>query len=93
MTTGVYNGLMLPDHAYRDQDVGDGFCLATIPDFNTLVAKSQEAQTPVFALTADQIGQQGVVLQTTLRSRDSFEQIFSALADKVIGLTRHADGD
>lgn len=86
-------GMMLPDQTYKDQGVGSGFCLATIPDFNTLIAKSQEAQTPVFALTPEQIGQVGVVLETTLKSRDNFKQIFSELADKVIGLTDNASSD
>lgn len=65
----------------------DAYCLAAIPDFNSLIAKSQENQTPVFALTDEQIGQSGVVLDMTKKSRDSFEEIFRDLADKVIQLT------
>jgi cellulose biosynthesis protein BcsQ len=87
------NGMMLPDHVYNDQGVGPGFCLATIPDFNTLIAKSQEAQTPVFALTPEQIGYTGPVLENTIKSRDNFKQIFSELAGKIIGLTSNASGD
>ena len=82
--------MMLPLEAYKEQNIGDGFCLATIPDFNTLIAKSQDAQTPVFELSPDQIGQTGVVLERTLKSRDNFNDIFSELANKVIGLTNYA---
>ena len=85
--------LMLPDQAYVDQCMGVGFCLATIPDFNTLIAKSQEHQTPVFALTPEQIGHTGTVLEITIKSRDSFKQIFSELADKIIKLTSYANSD
>ena len=80
--------MTLPDTSYRNHGMEEGFCLATIPDFNSLIAKSQEAQTPIFALTPEQIGQRGVVLETTERSRDQFRKIFSDLADKTIELTR-----
>jgi cellulose biosynthesis protein BcsQ len=81
--------MMLPERAYEDLGIGYGHCLATIPDFNTLIAKSQSAQTPVFALTPEQIGQTGVVLERTLKSRDSFLDEFSALGDNIISLTSH----
>ena len=84
--------MMLPWDSYREQNV-DKYCLATIPDFNTLIAKSQEAQVPVFSLSSEQIGQSGVVLKATIKSRDQFKELFSELADKVIGLTGHASGD
>ena len=76
-------------HIYKEHGV-DGFCLSTIPDFNSLIAKSQEHQTPIYALSAEQLGQTGVVLERTERSRDRFRQIFSDLADKVISLLNHA---
>jgi cellulose biosynthesis protein BcsQ len=83
------NGIMLPKEAYQGID---HFCLASIPDFNTLIAKSQDSQTPVFALTPAQIGQVGVVLGTTMKKRDEFKRIFSDLATRVIQLT-DASGD
>ena len=86
-------GMMLPDQVYRAENMGTASCLATIPDFNTLIAKSQDHQTPVFALTSEQIGQSGTVLENTLKSRDNFKQIFSELADKIIRLTTHASSD
>ena len=85
--------MMLPDQVYGEASMGADFCLTTIPDFNTLIAKSQEHQTPVFALTREQIGQAGTVLENTLISRDNFKQIFSELADKIIRLTAHASSD
>ena len=86
------SGLTFPKTVYEAHGVND-FCLATIPDFNSLIAKSQEHQTPVYALTPEQIGQAGTVLATTLESRDNFNAMFSALADKVIALVNHADSD
>lgn len=84
--------MMLPNDAYKTNNI-EAFNLSSIPDFNTLIAKSQDAQTPVFALTAEQIGLTGVVLESTLKSRDHFKELFTALADKVIGLTSHASGN
>ena len=83
-------GMMLPKDAYKQQGIDDTFCLVTIPDFNTLIARSQATQTPIFALTAEQIDQTGIVLERTLQSRDSFQEIFSQLADKIIGLSEYA---
>ena len=81
--------MTLPKHVYEKHEVGE-FCLARISDFNSLIAKSQEHQTPVFALTPAQIEQSGVVLQGTMQSRDNFEVIFADLADKVVSLVNDA---
>ena len=85
-------GMMLSDDLYDEVQV-ERHCLVTIPDFNTLIARSQSAQTPVFELNKDQIGQTGVVLEGAIRSRDQFRELFSGLADKVIGLTSYANCD
>ena len=78
----------MPDQEYKDIGMGTDFCLETIPDFNTLIAKSQDTQTPVFALTAEQIGYGGKVLERTIKSQQQFKTLFSNLADKIIGMTR-----
>ena len=85
-------GMMLSADCYDRQNVKN-HCLASVPNFNSLIAKSQKARTPVFALTSEQIGQRGSVLGNTEKSRDQFRKIFSALADKVIGLTGDASGN
>ena len=79
------NGMTLARETYDEVGMVN-LCLAKISDFNSLIAKSQEHQTPVFALTAEQIGQTGNVLETTEASRDRFRQTYSDLADKVIAL-------
>ena len=84
--------MMMPSEIYAEQGVID-HCLITIPDFNTLVAKSQSFQTPVFELNEVQIGLAGLVLARTMESRDRFRDLFSDLADKVIALTDYASGD
>ena len=85
-------GLALPPQVYAECRVED-FCLATVPDFNSLTAKSQKFRVPVFALSHEQLGQSGADFEKAVNSRDQIRRIFSELSDKVIGLARHASGD
>jgi chromosome partitioning protein len=67
------------------------FNLINIADFNSLIAQSQKHNTPVFALTDEEIEQAGVILKTMKESRDSFKESFDALANSVeliIGITK-----
>ena len=75
-------GMLLPKGAYESQGM-ESYCLTPISDFNSLMAKSQEARVPVFALTPEQIGQSGVVLHQTLQAQSEFTKVFENLAQKV----------
>ena len=95
VTEGLYPALKridmtLPDSAYGEMN---NYCLASIPDFNSLIAKSQEAQKPVYALNNIDIGQSGAVLEQTRESQARFEKIFSDLGKKVVQLTSHANSN
>lgn len=81
--------MTFPDDEYRSAGLDD-YCLAMISDFNSLIAMSQKKQTPVFALTADQIGQSGTVLQTTQEAQNNFRILFEKVATEVITLTNRA---
>jgi cellulose biosynthesis protein BcsQ len=83
-----FERMTLPSQHYQ-QVLGKGkYCLAQFSDFNTLVALSQTHQTPIFALSDDQLSQSGKVLDTLKNSRDKFNTVFSTLADSIIELTR-----
>ncbi|MEG3859252.1 ParA family protein [Microcoleus sp. herbarium12] len=84
------NRMLLAKNIYESLDIGSDFCLAKISDFNSLIAKSQEHQTPIFALTSKQIEQVGRVLNTTLEAQEKFKTTFDKLADKIIFLTSNA---
>lgn len=80
--------MMLPDAAYAAADTSTtALNLVQIPDFNSLVALSQERQKPVYALTEEDTGRSGVVLEGTMRNRDQFDELFNELAQKVVLLT------
>ncbi len=68
---------------------GIPYNLASIPDFNSLIALSQKNKTPIFALSEKQIGHTGIVLQKMEASRDNFRGQFTRLAkdvSKLVGL-------
>lgn len=90
MPSLLKNSMLLDQKMYESQDIGSDFCLAKISAFNSLIAKSQQNQTPVFALTPDQIGLPGRILDNTIKAQDKFKTTFDQLADKIIGLTANA---
>ena len=85
--------MVLPKENYKQvPGLLPNFCLAQIADFNTLIAKSQEYKTPVFALTDEQLGHVGTVLAEDQRKREEFYGVFKELVERVITLTSDATG-
>ena len=68
----------------------ESYCLAQVPDFNTLAATSQTYKTPVFALTDAMFGHVGSVLEQDQIKRNQFHTLFSQLADRIINLANNA---
>ena len=62
-----------------------------IPDFNSLIAISQQHSKPICALTDEEIATTGKVFghakKTMIASRDNFLSIFNELAYRIITLT------
>ncbi len=84
------SNMMLPEQFYTGSGVEGSCTLAKIPNFNSLIALSQEHQTPVYALTLEHLRSakwQGGVLEKAQEKQQQFLEVFSGLADKVIGLT------
>jgi cellulose biosynthesis protein BcsQ len=80
---------MLDASAFRERAGIDPWTpLLEVPDFNSLIALSQEHQVPVYALTAEQVDQKGAVWEQTKASMDSFAKAFSLCADRVFALTQ-----
>lgn len=79
--------LMLEPSRYREAGLESGTRLASIPDFNTLIANSQQVRKPVFSLTQADVNRRGFVWDTQKANIDSFFAIFTELAERVEGLT------
>jgi hypothetical protein len=80
-------GMLLSEERYNSASVKRNYCLAEIPDFNSLIAASDEHQTPVFALNEKQINQVGTILQNSIESRNRFKSMFVDLSKKILILT------
>lgn len=81
------NNMMLPDHVYKEQGMNSSRCLTKIPNFNSLIASSQEHGVPIYTLTPEQLGHVGTVLDTDQKKQAEFKELFSDFADKIIALT------
>lgn len=77
-------------HALEGSDL-QPYDLAHVPDFNSLIAISQQLSKPIFALTNQEIKTTGNVFghaeDTMKRSRDKFDDIFETLASRILSLT------
>lgn len=76
-------GMLLPEGRYTDPE----FCLAHIPDFQTLNAAYQTHGIPVFALSDAQLGHVGTVLTQYKEKRQQFQELFSTFADTIMTMT------
>lgn len=83
--------LLLPDSVYASADLEGKMRLASIPDFNTLIANSQQARKPVFALTQADLKRVGYVWDTMEANISSFRGLFTELAKRIEMLTQPHD--
>jgi cellulose biosynthesis protein BcsQ len=80
-------GMLDPKRFKERAGIDPWIPLLEVPDFNSLIAFSQEHQVPIFALTAKQTGQAGAVWEQTESSMKMFAAAFSDCAEKVFALT------
>ena len=85
------SGMLLHHSVYQAAGYDVTEPLLQMPDFNSLIASSQEQQIPIFELTPKQLEQQGRVLKITQASQSEFKKLFSEAADRVI-LALDAEG-
>lgn len=60
--------------------------ILNVPDFNGLIAQSQEHLVPIYCLTSKMVEQAGAVWDRTKESMDRFEASFKECAQRVIAL-------
>ena len=79
-------GLTFDTLEYSDADIPASAVIGQVQEFNSLLPKSQEHHVPVFALTDEQLGTVGVVLDASKAQIESLTRIFESMADRVIRL-------
>jgi cellulose biosynthesis protein BcsQ len=77
-------GMMMSAKTYKTAGYDPRRPLLQMPDFNSLIASSQEHQVPIFELTPRQLEQQGSVLANTQASQAQFRRLFDEAADRVL---------
>ena len=82
--------MLLPEKVYQKNGFQIDQPLLQMADFNSLIALSQKHNAPIFDLTDEQIGQTGVVLESTKKSMLQFRDLYAKGADLIIKLVEHA---
>jgi cellulose biosynthesis protein BcsQ len=77
-------GMMMPASIYEAAAFNPRQPMLQMPDFNSLIASSQEHQVPIFELTPHQLEQQGRVLANTQASQRQFKELFDEAAERVL---------
>jgi cellulose biosynthesis protein BcsQ len=77
------SGLLLNQEIYLGADSPLDKFLVEVPDFNSLIAISQQLSKPVFALTRDDIKNSGSVAQNQVESAADFKKVYHAAAEKI----------
>ena len=81
-------GMMLNGDVYATGSISDEpYNLANISDFNSLIAKSQDENVPVYELSDAQLSGGGTVLENMKASREKFDKLFRLLAKAIESMT------
>lgn len=82
-------GMLLSSDSYGSLVERD-YCLGQIPDFQGLLPKSNAAGVPVFAVTDQELHEQGVVAEGLIEKRKTFKELFEGICVELIQLISHA---
>ncbi|WP_299336829.1 ParA family protein [uncultured Psychroserpens sp.] len=77
-----YN-MLLEDDLYTQTVIPENYCLAEIPDFQSLLPQSHKFGVPVYALSDDQIEKSGTVLVQMIGKRTEYDEMFIQFASKI----------
>lgn len=72
--------MLLHQESYESGIIPDAYCLAEIPDFQSLIQKANLHGIPVFALSDREIEQSGTVLERMKIKRSDFNDLFIKFA-------------
>lgn len=82
-------GMLFDTDAYTNAGIDtNSYILHEIKDFQTLSPTSLQAKVPVFALTDEQLGTQGSVLEGQRKNVQAFFGIYSEIANQIINILK-----
>lgn len=85
------HGMLLDDDLYARIEISEDYCLAEIPDFQSLLPQSHKFGVPVYALSDEQIERSGTVLDQMISRRDDFDEMFVIFAEKIEEIKRNVE--
>jgi chromosome partitioning protein len=77
------NNMLFDETVYQEVGILNDYCLAEIPDFQSLLPQSHSCGVPVYELSPSQIEKTGVVLDQLIVKRDAFFAQFETFAAKI----------
>ncbi len=81
--------LFYPDN-YTEANIPNDYCIAEIPDFQSLLQKANNAGVPVFAIRDDKMDATGPILEQLQEKKRSFDELFNGIANQIITITNYA---
>lgn len=76
-----------------DTNINSPYRIAEIPNFNTLMQRSQEYSLPVFKLNNEQLNSVGTVLENQQSSVESFNKTYSELSEKIKDIIKNEESN
>lgn len=83
--------MLLNQQAFLDNTLPENYCLAEIPDFQSLLQKANVVGVPVFAITDAEINNTGPVLEQLQSKRAFFNNLFNDFADQIIHIKEYVE--
>lgn len=80
---------LLDKAAYKEMKSDPKDFMLEVPDFNSLMAISQDLSKPVFSLTRDEINTSGSVANNQIASVAAFDEIYTCAAKKILTALKH----
>jgi chromosome partitioning protein len=82
--------MLFENHVYEAADIQDSYLIAQIPDFQRILQKANDAGAPVFAITDDEIREQGIAKIELQNKRSEFYDLFEKIANQIIIIAEYA---
>jgi len=91
LPTLVKSNMVFEQSAYEEAEIMDDFCIAEIPNFQSILQKANNAGVPVFIISDEQIQETGIILEQLQSKRVEFYQLFEKIARQIITIGNHAN--